>query len=107
MNCKETNLLNAADRISYHNEPIYSPCDIWLASSLIFPQMIKSQHIHFINVDYSRCKLGVLVVDQPTGNVTQCDGNTPSPTATVIELLDKAESEKVLQWVFKCIKSYR
>lgn len=68
-NCKETNLLNAADRIAYGNIMSYFPCDSLLATSLIFPQMIKSQQTHYVNVDYSRCTLRRMIVDQPTGRL--------------------------------------
>lgn len=101
-NCKETKLLNAADKIAYRNDKIYSPCDLLLVATIIFPESIKSQHNHYVTVDYSKCTLGQMIVDQPKGNVTQCNENTLNPIATVIERLDKAECEKAIRFVVKC-----
>lgn len=89
--CRNIQLLNEIDKISYRNCPTFMPCDAFLTAAFLFPDKCigRKRQYHATIELTGRHTRGQLVLDHLRKN---------NHNVTIIETFNEEEFKKILYW---------
>lgn len=86
-----TKFLNPVEQIAYKGWKEWMPCDLFLASTFILPEMIKRKEDHHITIELAgHHTKAMMVMDHLKTNV---------PNATIIKEIDVPRFKNFLKWI--------